>query len=394
MKGQDKYRIDSVFFCFIIYFLFNFLFLLFAISFENVLVEGRYFTFDKFSLIEIFIYQSLSLIFIFLFYLYFKNKIKVEAGEIKKYGNKVGWFLFFIQILLIFFSYKYGYGTVGLKREESTTPYLLYMFLNFFPIEYFVFIMSSRLKSNKFFYLNLIICIISAVYRGWLSAIFIGFFIYLIRSGGMYLKQFVRYLVTLIICLSLLPFFVEVKWAIRSGDGIDIVEAYKSDNIKESLNYILSRMQSLGQLEVINRDKIFYQLSYNNGEIKPFYQDGIIQDIIARRLSQEVKEPLMAITARYSFGATQSNLNTGIIGWIIVLGESSVFFILYIMMSLYIIYLLIYKFGTKFENQVLGIFSIIFLFHGFIPFFFWFALYLVIVSFCSKVKQFEYFFYR
>lgn len=389
MIFQSKYQIDAVLLCFITYLSFNFLFFIFAIVFDNILVEGRHFTFEAFGLFELFIYQTLSLIFIYIFYSKKKNN-----NKIREYGNRVGWFLLISQLFLMFFAYKYGYGTVGVMRDENTTPYLLYIFLNFFPIEYFVFIMAPRLKSNRFFYVNIILCIISAVYRGWLAAIFIGFFLYIIRSGGLLLKQFLKYFLTLIAVLALSPLFVELKWAIRSGEEISSYEIYTSDNIKESLNYILSRMQSLGQLEIINRDKIFYQLSYDNGEIKPFYLDGVVQDILSRRFSQEVKEPLMSITARYSFGATESNLNTGIIGWLIVLGGGGLWFILYIATLLYIVYFLVNKFGTRIESQILGVFSILLLFHGFISFFFWFVLYLILVSFISKIKQFEFFFYR
>ncbi|MBU3847109.1 MAG: oligosaccharide repeat unit polymerase [Candidatus Acinetobacter avistercoris] len=389
MNYRNKYQIDAVFLCFIIYFLFNFLFLIFAAIFDNVLVEGRYFNFDASILGEFFIYQTLSLFFIYIFYLTKKNN-----NQIRRYGNKVGWFLLISQLFLLFVSYKYGYGTVGIMMDESTTPYLLYMFLNFFPIEYFVFIMAPRLKSNKFFYLNIVICIISSIFRGWISVIFLAFFLYIIRSGGVLISQFLKYFFILISVLIFSPLFVEFKWAIRAGDEINISQIYTQDNIKESLNYILARMQSLGQLEIINRDKVFYQLSYDRGEIKPYYLDGVIQDILFRQLSLDVKEPLMSITAKYSFGATQSNLNTGIIGWLIVLGASGLFFIVYIVISLFIVYFLVNKFGTKIESQILGVFSILMLFHGFISFFFWFVLYLILIIFLSKTKQFECFFYR
>lgn len=384
-------KVDGVAICLAIVFLANFLFFVFASTSENVLVEGWYYTFDSFELFIIFIYQSLSLFFLYAFYMFFKRINIKKSKENNLYSNKVGLFLIMAQLLLIYVSYTYGYGTVGIRREESTTPYTLMLFLNFFPIEYIFFIISPRLKSDKYFYINLIICIFSAIYRGWMGALFFGLLIILIRNGGINinLKKLLKFIIGIFLFICIIPLFIEIKWSLRAGNDVALENIYSSKNIHESANYILSRMQSLGQIQIINESKNFYKISYNNGLIKPYYLDGVVQDILVRRLGNDPSDTLTQYVAKNSFGAMNSNTNTGIIGWFLILGEYFVFFMVYISTLLTIIYSLILRFGTKIELQLLAVFSILFLFHGFIAYFFWFSLYLVMITLLGKIKQFQ-----
>ena len=119
----------------------------------------------------------------------------------------------------------------------------------------------------------------------------------------------------------------------------------------------------------------------------PYWQEGILQNIIASTLGLDRPPMLGNEMAHILFSSKDSwSANPGLSGWLIVLQEKFVLFILYIFLILFIGF---YTAAKYFDNRMvltLGVFSIFYLFHGWIAVYVSMITYLLIISFIRRAK--------
>lgn len=386
-------KINPFYLLFLFYFIVNFIFA--AIGFSNNYVEIEFNTFNlkSLSFFYAFILQFFVGIILFLFYFFFS---KLKTGEKLVIKDRGAIYLFILQSLFLIYNLFFGVNIAGVSAKSSNE--ILNLFFIFLPADLFYIIFSPYIKSDKYFRLNTFLFIISNVLRGWMGGILFAFFVSMCRKESIRvsLKLILNFSIIAILLLLLLPYLTQLKWAIRSDTGIyeAISETINMVNdagymklLGESLDYIFNRFQHNYHVALLWENFTELNLEYNKGGILPYWGEGIVQTIISNILGIGKIPTLGTEMAHQLFYSKDSwSANPGLSGWLIVLQEKFIFFILYIFFILFIGFFTAVKyFGNKMV-LILGVFSIFYLFHGWIGMYVSMVTYLLIISFIRRVK--------
>lgn len=378
-------RISPFYFIILFYFISNLIFALFAIYGNYMIVEYHEYHIIPKKMWEALFFQFFSMIFLIIFYEFFARK-KFNNIEDSGFGNKAGYFLLIYQLFFIFLAIYFGLGVVG--NSEQQVSYILILISNFISSDALFFIIGSQLKSIFLFKLNIIFYIISTLLRGWMGGILIAIFIYLcrIKSISISLRNMVFILIFALTLIFISPFLIDLKFGIRGGGNITLDTSAYSDRLILAINYIFSRLQHVGNIYLISIKDSFYSSIYEQNKIKSYYMDGILQDVIYRRLGNILQPTFGAYAAINEFGGYDWNINTGISGWFYILKEKSFFLIIYWSLLLASIYYYVYRYATKELFLTVSVFSVVYLYHGWFSSFFNFIFIVFIVVFLKRLK--------
>lgn len=374
---------------FLFYLIVNFIFMIVGFNTNYVEIEFDFFDLKSSSFIFAFIIQFFVCVFIFLFFYFFHKR---KNKKINIIGDKGAIFLLTLQALFLLYNFLFDVNIAGVSAKSSSE--ILNLFFILLPADLFYIIFSPYIVSNKLFRLNTALYIISNTLRGWMGVVLLAFFVALCRKETIKvsLKNIFNYSFIVIFVLLLLPYLTQIKWVIRS-DG-NIFEAINMVNeigylklLEESFNYLFNRFQHNYHVALLWENYSQLKLQYEKGGILPYWQEGILQNIIASTLGLDRPPMLGNQMAHILFSSKDSwSANPGLSGWLIVLQEKFVLFILYIFLILFIGF---YTAAKYFDNRMvltLGVFSIFYLFHGWIAVYVSMITYLLIISFIRRVK--------
>lgn len=384
-------RFNIFYFLLIFYFIINTAFFIFGLSANYVVVEFDLFSISKSDLIVAYLVQLVTFLTIFLSY-FLISKSNIENKKNICISDAWSFFLLIWQILFCLFNYYYGVNLAGVYGGNPNAI-LNYIFI-FFPADVLFLIMSIHLKSNKMFVLNNVVYLFSNLIRGWMSAPLIFIILFFIRKGSMRvdIKNLIVILGIFLILLFLTPFLFELKWIARSNSlysGVinNVLDRGYFESLNLTLTYIFSRFQHIYHVALLSQKSDFFYMLYENGRILPYWSEGFLQNIIIKLLNIEVADTLGLNVARNVFSSQEEwSANAGLSGWVFVLQEKFVFFYAYILFILLIPFYIVKKYLGNKSLMLMGVFSIFYLFHGWIGSYLSLVIFLMLLILFNRVK--------
>lgn len=382
-------KLNPFYILFFFYLFVNFIFAIIGFNKNYVDIEFDIYNLKSSSFIFAFIIQFFVCVFIFLFF-YFSNKNKNK--NINLINNKGAIYLLVLQILFLLYNLLFGVNIAGVSAKSSNE--ILNLFFIFIPADLLYIIFSPYIVSNKMFRLNTFLFIISNTLRGWMGGILIAFFVVLCRKETIRIsiKNFLSYSIILLLVILLMPYLTQIKWAIRSdGDIFEVVNIVNDAGymklLEDSFQYVFNRFQHNYHVALLWENYSQLNFQYERGGILPYWQEGILQNIVTSILGLDRPPMLGNEMAHILFSSKDSwSANPGLSGWLIVVQEKFIFFIMYIFLVLFIGFYTAVKYFDNRMVLTLGIFSIIYLFHGWIGMYVSMITYLLIISFIRRVK--------
>ncbi|WP_111885524.1 oligosaccharide repeat unit polymerase [Acinetobacter sp. CFCC 11171] len=383
-------KINPFYLLMLFYLIVNFIFAIIGFNSNRVDIELTLFNLKSSSFFVAFIFQLLACCIIFIVFFIFKQ-VKGIRNEFYIY-NKGAFVLFSFQLLFLLYNAYYGTNIAGVS-VKATNP-ILNTFFVLLPADLFYILFSPFIKSNKLFSLNSILFIVSSTLRGWMGGVLLVFFIYACRKEFLRvsLKNLIVYLFFFVLVLFLVPYLVLMKWAMRSNDSIfSIFEVVDKNSyitlLDESLYFIFNRFQHNYHIALIweNSEKLIQ--AYNSNRILPYWGEGVIQTIFLKIFGTQ-DTPTLAQAMVYMLFSSRGdwNSNPGLAGWLIILQESFIFYILYIVIILSLGFFIAKKFYGNKMLLLVGVFSVFYLFHGWIGAYVTMITYLLFFTIISKVK--------
>lgn len=383
-------KINPFYLLVIFYLSINFIFAIVGCLNNYVDIELSLFKLKSDSFFIAFSLQVFCCLMILCCYIFFK-KFKNNKQEFYVY-NKGALILLILQILFLLYNYYYGTNIAGMSIK-ATNP-ILNTFFVLLPVDILFIILAPFIKSKKFFILNSILYLISNTLRGWMGGVLLLFFVYAARIEILKIsfKSLFFYTLLCLLIFFSFPYLLLMKWAMRSGDSFfSVFDMVDRENylklLSESLDFIFNRFQHNYHVALIWENSDVLAQNYNSGRILPFWQEGMLQTIIIKIFGIEQIDTLGQAMVHFLFYSQGSwNSNPGMAGWLIVLQEYFIFYILYV------IFLLTFSFyfAKKYYNNkmllLLSFFSIFYLFHGWIGAYVTLITYLVFFTFLTRLK--------
>lgn len=379
-------QLKPFYFAVLLYVFANFVFLVLALLNNNTInIEFFSFYIKTSVLIKAFVFQIIGLFFIVAIYHIFNKR---NFNEKQFFKNFSGCFLLFWQFLFLLFAIFLGLGVVD--SESNVNPNLVRL-SNFISADILYFLIAPSLKSNKLYFINTVLYLVSSIVRGWLGGIVISFFIYLCRVGSLKvsLKTLIFTLCFFILMLSLSPFLIDLKFAIRTGETVNFDTNSYSEKLDLAMEYVLGRFQHLGHTALLINHAENYRQLYESQKILPYWLEGIPQYFVYKLMGNSELFTYAQIMAIMEFGANASqpwNTNTGISGWMVVLQEKSILFFLYWGGVITLFFAFLLKYANRQIFNVVSVLMVIYLYHGWLGSFFNLIVLTLIVVFLKKVR--------
>lgn len=390
MKGVGKgLVVNPVIFLFIIYLFANFYSFLTLILGGDVLVDAlvRRFNSSVIYITGVAIISSLLLIMM----LY---GVSVRFfGERKKelfFTDNWGWFLLLLQCAFWVNNILYNVNRAGAEEEGLGSPFKL--FFNILQPDLIYLVIAIGLVSARLFWINLVVFAFSMLSRGWIGGFLIVFVMYLcwsypVRISG---KRLFLSFFGLSTCVLLFPFFVELKWILRSeGDWREVWfnvfdEGYLI-SLANSFEYLLSRFQMFGHVALIAENSNEIADAYASSEFIPYWADGMLQWLVLKIYSIEIFQ-LNRYMVSVFFDANNMaySTNPGIAGWMLFLRYDSLLFLSYIFVVVLLPAFLLSRYAGRRYVLMLFSLSLIYLFHGWIGAYFNAVFYLLFIIFLKS----------
>ncbi|MCO8102777.1 oligosaccharide repeat unit polymerase [Acinetobacter indicus] len=381
---KKNIKISPFYFIAFLYSLANTLFAFLAIKNNEMLIEFNLYTVEQNFMLVALVFQFISIVILVVFYSLFNKKIFKDSSD-HGYNDFVGYVLLLYQLAFMLLALVFGVGVVG--QEKVNVNVIILIIFNLLSADTIFFIIGSQLRSNKIFRLNLILYFVSSIIRGWMGGLLIAFLIYLCRKKYLFvnLSTLIYLSVFLILIVFLMPFFIDLKFAIREHKSFEVDFNDYFIRLEIALDYLLGRFQHVGHIYLIMKNAHYYYDLYQLNIIRSFLLEGLPQDITYRRLGGLISQNFSNIVVRNEFGGDW-NTNTGLVGWWIVLKESIVFFIAYWGGLILTTYYLIYKYATKQLFLVFSVFMLVYFYHGWLSAFFNLIFLIWILVILKRVK--------
>ena len=372
----------------IIYFLANLYSFILLISGGEIFVDALVRTFEE-SVVYV-TGAALIASFLFLLLLYRLGCKFFYQKEELSFSCNWGWFLVIIQCAYLVNNIYYNVNLAGVEDVGAGSPFKL--FFSMFQPDLIYLVLAVGIVSNRLFWLNLVIFSFSMVLRGWMGGFLVVFIIYLCRSYPVKigLKPFLWLSTFLFVCILLFPFFIELKWVLRSGGywgGVwnNVVDQGYLSSLGNSLAYLLSRFQMFGHIALITENSNEIANSYENNEFIPYWADGLIQWFILKINDIEVFQlNRYMVNVFFDSDNMAYSTNPGIAGWILFLQFGAIAFIAYICMIVLLPAFYMFRYAGQKYFLLLFSFVFIYLFHGWIGAYFNLVIYLVFFLYIKR----------
>ncbi|MFJ9989498.1 oligosaccharide repeat unit polymerase [Pseudomonas putida] len=365
----------------------NFVSLLFGVNDGGMLIEGAFFELSEESLIYAFLLQHLFLLILWLIYKIFytaRDPVRLQLGT--RYG------LFILMLQLFFLAYNQIQGVNVAGVESHGGGALDYLFILLAPDILFVMI-ALGLKSGKWFGLNCLVFLVSMMLRAWMGGILVVMVLMACRHTPIRVssRALLRFSIALVLFSVLLPVLIEAKWAMRTGLSVsDFVEqmfAVGLGNYGEAVRYVMNRLQHVGHVALMIEHASQLHEAYLNGAFIPYWADGLPQMTIYKVMGLDyLRINTYLVNALLGYPDAYWNTNPGLAGWAALLQERAVMLFLYVIVLLATVYAFLRRFADSRYVMLIGCFSLIYLYHGWIGAFVNFCFYAVLLVFICRVR--------
>lgn len=383
-------KFNMFYFLLVFYFIVNSVFFIIGLDSDYVVVEFDLFSIKKSDLVVAYLVQLFVFLTIFLSY-FLISKSNIENKRNIYISD--GWALLLLiwQILFCFFNYYYGVNLAGVYGGKPNLI-LNYLFI-FLPADVIFLVLSIHIKSNKLFIFNNIFYLFSNLIRGWMSAPLIFIILFFIRKGSVRVdvKNLMVILGVFLLLIFSTPFLFELKWIARSNSlysGVidNVLDRGYFESMNLTLTYIFSRFQHIYHVALLSQKTDSFYMLYQSGRILPYWSEGLLQNILIKLLNINVGDTLGLSVAKNIFSSQEEwSANAGLSGWAFVLQEKFVFFYTYILFILLIPFYIVKKYLGNKSLMLIGVFSIFYLFHGWIGSYLSLVIFLMLLIFFNRV---------
>lgn len=355
---------------------------------------GIFYKIEKSSAGIAYFLQLFSLLFICAFFFTAKEKQKNIIQKIQL-SDRYGYFLIAVTAAFFFFNQFTGAGRAGSDFTFSGNSLANYLFVLIQPDLWF-FLIAPFLRSNRIFLFSTALFLTSMLSRGWMGSVLIIGCILLIRLYPLKLnsKNIAAACISILMIVATLPFLDALKWGMRLGIPLGIIiDSLLEKDYLESLaiviDSVVSRLQNLNYVAfaVENYDSTYRLLL--NGQIGWFFQNGIFSSVYCK-LTECAPDVGIYMAESISGSYNLSwNIDLGFAGWIAVLNILFPTFLIFASILLFAGNLVAGKlFGEK-GILLLGVFSLIYLFHGWINAFANLTIYLIAFYLFTKTRTYQ-----
>lgn len=335
-----------------------------------------------------------SFLLLFIFYRV-ANRPKLVKFELS-FSSRWGRLLVLIQISYIIYNYYYGINIAGVEDKSQGNAGFGALFMLLQP-DILYLLIATGLKSDRLFWINSVIFIISSFMRAWLGAPILLLVLLMTRRSTqkINIKKVILIFILLVLGALLLPLAVSVKWFLRSGGGFEegldfLLNIGYFKYLFESFDYVANRFQLFGHVALLATNSESMAVAYEANKFIPYWMDGAPQSMFYKMMGADAFQ-LNKYMVRSLFGS--NNLvyatNPGLAGWFFVLQSKSVFFISYLIFIALILPRYVLKHaGLKYFSMIMC-FTLIYLFHGWIAAYFNLMLYLLFFIFVRRVASYH-----
>lgn len=276
----------------------------------------------------------------------FLSRIKVSSIKLKSdaeyCANKIGVILAALQALFVMYFTLTGTYVAGNVARDSS---LLSYFWVLLPVDVLFIIYYGVYRDSKYFKLNLIICLMSSILRGWTGVFLMVIFFEscrLFRKGSIKLRHLVIASVVLVVGYPVLYFgklFVRFYAFQPNGVAsyIAMLDSYGFwDMIGISLGQVFDRFQLISSSVAVYQIAPTLRESFYRGDFFPFWLEGIhgiaLYKIFGLGQILNIGQAIAQYFDPSSVGAVNWNVNPSFIGWFFVLPGMSILNLLYAML--------------------------------------------------------------
>lgn len=372
-----------------LYLLANFYALISGLINNKIEIELLDFHLKSSSLILAFTLQAVLIIGIWRCYKLFPVKVYSKI----QLGSKFGVSLLFIQISYIVFNSYYGVNIAGSGASIEGGSLLSYAYILLQPDLLFL-IGGLFLVSWRLFWINALIFLVSMILRGWMGGLFLLIIQLICKTYPLKLSKrvFIIFLTSFLSLILVLPFIIEAKWGIRAEGSLyltvqNVLDFGYTNYLGLSLEYIAGRFQHVGHVALLIENSLELKSAYEAGKFLPYWIDGLPQNLVTKIMGIETHKLNTFMVEEY-FGVINAtwNTNPGMAGWIFVLREGFINFVIYMALIILIPFYMASHYGGARLLFFIFCFSIIYLFHGWIGAYFNLALWSVFIVFFSKIR--------
>lgn len=344
---------------------------------------------------------SVCLIPLFYYLILFINNI-IETSNIKQItlqlttrrDSLISYLVMIIQIAYFIYVYTTGTATLGHTEPVKVNNPLKYIFTLFNPDALFMiyYLISKKGLTQKS---NLIIFLISNIYRGWIAGAMLQIMILFLIRNASYLKIKLHWIILSICFASLLaPSIYYLKYVSRNAETLSIERYssyYSSQYYLKIMNQIFARFQHIdvNYFMFENIDKI--RKAEENKQFVPPYLDNSFRRLLSSNFNYSYNT-LNEYTARdILYRKVGGNVQIGILPWLFISGSTTLIYLIFLVFLIFSFSLILKLLRLPYEIRINSIlwFSIFYLLHSwFFAFILLFApalLVLCIYSFPRKI---------
>lgn len=257
-----------------------------------------------------------------------------KRGISGKLARRVGIIILTLQLGFLYFNISTGVNVAGSASNRTTGA--LSMFWIAFPADALFLIYYTVARSERMFYPNLVVWIISNMQRGWTGIFFIIAFLEFCRAWYKGQLSTRKVLFWLVIGLTAYPILMNIKWAFRAAAGLDksVVQVVKdvdlsalelsaTEYIGGGILHVVSRLHTTSMLLRVADTAPVLASQIEQGSVAPFWKEGLVGLAFDRLMGNEkIPNIGVAITDFANLGDEERvgewNVNISYIGWLFI----------------------------------------------------------------------------
>lgn len=297
----------------------------------------------------------------------FISKIKIKkwsfgANDIHV-GERIGKLLVLLQIAFMIFNISNGVNIAGSSNTRTTASFSMFWVL--MPVDALFLVYYGVYRSNKYFYPNVIIWLVSNLLRGWSGILMFGIFFEWCRAFRNKKITVFRIVLLGMLVIFLYPVLASLKWFLRASAGTDLSvasigtglgDAFKGVDyfslIGDGVSHLIGRFQVTSIVVEVMRLSDLLQVEFANQKFTPFWLEGLHGIVFSNLFSGEKYLSVgVAFTKYGNFGSGFDigdwNTNIGYVGWFFVAPYLTPIYIFYTLVLGLISFYLVKKIGIS-----------------------------------------------
>lgn len=284
---------------------------------------------------------EIFLMLLFFVFLYFisslidkrKNK-KNTAVDFNE--NLISKIVFFVQLSFLLYSAYTGIGKLSEDYYNTQVNNPLKYFFSFFNADYLFltyFTVSKRYSKS-----NIILYLISNLYRGWITGVLMSlFFIFIIkRFDFIKFKTLAVLGVVFVLCAPSLYFVKYVSRGAQQDPSFQTLASYYNGDVHgKVMSSIFQRFQHISETYSCIADISVLRSGYESKNFVPFYLDNFLKKPLSNVLNYQSDKTLTQYAAENILHKDPGNIHVGILPWLLIDPFLTFSFVVGIIISFY-----------------------------------------------------------